>query len=157
MWKRTLGATIWIWKAAIVAAFLLLFVAILLQIASRYIGGTGLLGTTEAAQIAFVWLIYLAGLAVLREETMIRMDIALEFVSTRVRHLLEIFFLALFGGTLALFLPLAIALLGKSYRLKMSITGLPYTVIYVAGALFILAALPISVLLIIEHLKALRK
>ncbi len=80
--------------------FLLMFLAFLLQVGSRYLFDSPLGWTLEASLVAYLWFVFWASALMLREEEQVRFDLLLRAVPARGRRWLEMIAAA---ATLVLF------------------------------------------------------
>ncbi len=80
--------------------FLLMFLAFLLQVGSRYLLDSPLGWTLEASLAAYLWFVFWASALMLREQDQVRFDLLLRALPARGRRWLEMLAAA---ATLALF------------------------------------------------------
>ncbi len=129
-----------IWLSVVLFCLSGTFILLLIQIFSRFVLNTPLLGIDEIAMLLFVWMVFIGATSVVKDGDMIRMNVVSRFLPTRSQQYLEIVFNLVFMVVCIFFVPASIRHLKQSWIFTFNITQIPYTFFYLSGTLFFLCS-----------------
>ena len=110
----------------------IMFIALLLQVFSRYVLNNPLPWTDEISRFLFIWMMAVGSLFVVREKRLVKMDFILARLSEKKRKRVDIIYDLLFSVISLVYLPGSFILVQKTVKLKMHISKISYSFLYAA-------------------------
>lgn len=109
-----------------------LVVVVVMQIWSRYVMGDPLLWTLEVAESLFVWLIFVGGVAGVRQRSLQGIDLLLTALPAVPRRALAILLYLMMIGFVGIMVWYGWALTQNSWLQRMPTTGVPRALVFIA-------------------------
>lgn len=121
------------------AAFLILlvmFLAILLQIFTRYILNDPLIWTEELANICFAWIVFLGAALGIRRDESVRMDLFMHRIPESAKHILILVQDLLLFLVAVLLMPPSLVLIRQVLPLELDALRASWAILYLPAPLF---------------------
>ena len=149
-----------LWLAWSIIAVIILaagFALLLLQVLSRYVFNIPLIWTSELASISFTWLVFWGAIGACGENSLVRMGLIYDQLDYRLKSWVDRIGAGVLIAVSVLAIPAYVDIFQRMWTFKQTITGISYSLSYLAGLTFFVAAIVISVVSLIQGSRGAKK
>ena len=122
------------WAALLI--LLVMFLAILLQIFTRYILNDPLIWTEELANICFAWIVFLGAALGIRRDESVRMDLFIHRIPEAAKFMLLLIQDLLLCVVAVFLMPASLALIRQGLPLELNALRVSWAILYIPAPLF---------------------
>lgn len=131
-----------VWSSIVLVSLVGMFVALIVQVFTRYVLNQPLLGTDEISMFLFIWMVFVGAIVLVKDGDMISMDFIIQiFLPKRFQRIIKTVHDALFMIVSIFFAKGAYdAVVKTSWRFSYNVIRIPWKFVYLAGFVFLVSS-----------------